>query len=177
MNRGVMKSVFARRLAPVALVSALVLPGAQPASAADEIILPAETGCAFNLGYAPTGGNLHTKEFRDANGNVVRSITAGKGVVIKYTNYGYDPGHPVAGKSVTIRTDGSVAKTVSNPDGTQTVTATGHNGLILYPTDLPAGPSTIHYIGRLVYTIDPQTGVFTFVSSTGSQRDICAELK
>jgi hypothetical protein len=172
-----MKSVFVHRLAPAALVAAFVLPGVQPASAADEIILPAGTGCEFNLGYAPTGGKLHTKEFTDADGNVVRSITAGKGVVIKYTNYGSDPEHPVAGKSVTIRTDGSVAQTVTNPDGTLTVTATGHNGLILFPSDVPKGPSTLHYIGRLVYIVDPATGVFTFVSSTGPQRDICAELK
>ena len=172
-----MKSVFARRLAPVALVAAFVLPGVSPASAADEIILPAGTGCAFNLGYAPTGGKLHTKEFTDADGNVVRSITAGKGVVITYTNYGYNKKRPVAGKSVTIRTDGSVTETVTNPDGTQTITATGHNGLIMFPTDEPAGPSTVHYIGTLVYNVDPTTGVFTFVSSTGSQRDICAELK
>lgn len=172
-----MKSVFARRLAPVALVAAFALPGGQPATAADGIILPAGTGCEFNLGYAPTGGKLHTKDFTDADGNVVRSITAGKGVVITYTNYGYNKKRPVAGKSVTIRTDGSVTETVTNPDGTQTITATGHNGLIMFPTDEPAGPSTVHYIGQLVYNVDPKTGVFTFVSSTGSQRDICAELK
>ncbi|MET1065337.1 MAG: hypothetical protein ABWX85_10245 [Arthrobacter sp.] len=171
-----MKNAFARHLAPVALVAAFALPGAQPASAADGVILPAGTGCEFNLGYAPTGGKLHTKDFTDADGNVVRSITAGKGVVITYTNYGDDPDNPVAGKSVTIRTDGSVAQTVTNPDGTLTVTATGHNGLILFPSDVPAGPSTIHYIGRLVYTVDPATGVFTLIGSKGSQRDICAEL-
>lgn len=172
-----MKNAFARHLAPVALVAAFALPGAQPASAADGIILPAGTGCEFALGYAPTGGKLHTKDFTDADGNVVRSITAGKGVVITYTNYGYNKKRPVAGKSVTIRTDGSVTETVTNPDGTQTITATGHNGLIMFPTDEPAGPSTVHYIGQLVYTVNPESGVFTFVSSTGSQRDICAELR
>lgn len=172
-----MKNAFARHLAPVALVAAFALPGAQPASAADGIILPAGTGCEFALGYAPTGGKLHTKDFTDADGNVVRSITAGKGVVITYTNYGDDPDNPVAGKSVTIRTDGSVTKTVTSRDGIQTITATGHNGLIMFPSDDPPGPSTVHYIGQLVYNINPETGVFTFVSSTGSQRDICAELK
>ena len=82
----------------------------------------------------------------------------------------------MAGKSVTIRTDGSVTQTRVNPDGTHTVTATGHNGLIMFPSDVPAGPTTTHYIGRLVYLVDPATGVFTFVSSSGSRRDICAEL-
>jgi hypothetical protein len=115
------------------------------------------------------------KEFVDRNGDPVRIITAGKGFLLTYTNYGPDPDNPVAGASVTIRTDGSVSKTTYNPDGTQTVSATGHNGLILFPTDVPAGPTTTHYIGRIVYTID-EDFVFTLVSTSGSQRDICAEL-
>ncbi|WP_224166754.1 hypothetical protein [Arthrobacter sp. StoSoilA2] len=69
-----------------------------------------------------------------------------------------------------------MSSTRVNADGTLTVTATGHNGLIMSPTDETAGPSTIHYIGNLVYIIDPATGVFKFVSSSGHQRDICAEL-
>jgi autotransporter passenger strand-loop-strand repeat protein len=94
---------------------------------------------------------------------------AGKGFLLTYTNLD-------TGNSVTIRTDGSVSKTTVNPDGTQTVSAAGHNGLILFPTDVPAGPTTTHYIGRIIYNVDPATGVFTLVSTTGSRRDICAEL-
>jgi hypothetical protein len=48
--------------------------------------------------------------------------------------------------------------------------------LILFPSDIPAGPTTTHYIGRIVYNVDPKTGVFTLVSTTGQERDICAEL-
>jgi hypothetical protein len=65
---------------------------------------------------------------------------------------------------------------VNNPDGAQTVTGTGHNGLILFPTDIPAGPTTTQYIGRIVYTVNPTTGVFTLLSTTGQETDICAEL-
>ena len=75
-----------------------------------------------------------------------------------------------------IRTDGSVSRTTVNPDGILTVAATGHNGLILFPTDLPAGPTTTQYIGRIVYNIDPATGAFTLISTSGQSRDICAEL-
>jgi autotransporter passenger strand-loop-strand repeat protein len=82
----------------------------------------------------------------------------------------------VPGASVTIRTDGSVSNTTYNSDGTLTVSSTGHNGLILFPSDIPAGPTTTQYIGRIVYNIDPATGIFTLVSTSGSQRDICAEL-
>lgn len=78
--------------------------------------------------------------------------------------------------SITIRTDGSVSETEINPDGTWTVTATGHNGLIMFPTDVPAGPTTTHYIGKIVYTVDPSTGVFTLVSTAGQELDVCAEL-
>ncbi|MFJ4208562.1 hypothetical protein ACIPY2_08890 [Paenarthrobacter sp. NPDC089675] len=171
-----MKNKYIPRLAPVAVLLAALLAPAAPAAADQSFILPAGLGCEFNLGFDSKGGNLQTKQFTDKNGDVVRVLSAGKGVLLTYTNYGEDPANPVAGKSITIRTDGSVTSTRVNPDGTQTVTATGHNGLILFPTDVPAGPTTIHYIGKLVYNVDPSTGVFTFVSSTGQQRDICKEL-
>jgi opacity protein-like surface antigen len=123
----------------------------------------------FALQLSSSGGNLHTKDFVDRNGNTVKTIQAGKGFLLTYTNLD-------TGASVTIRTDGSVMKTTVNPDGTQTVSLTGHNGLILFPTDIPAGPTTTQYIGRIVYNVDPATGIFTLVSTSGSQRDICAEL-
>jgi hypothetical protein len=161
--------------AAAVLVAALAMTS-RPASAAD-LILPAGLACAdFNLGLTGTGGNLHTKDFYDQNGNLVRTITAGKGVLLTYTNFGPDPDHPVEGKSVSIRTDGSVTQIAYQPDGTQIWTATGHNGLILFPTDNPAGPTTTQYIGRIVFTVDPDTGVFTLIGTSGSQRDICAEL-
>jgi hypothetical protein len=162
-----------RRLALAVGLAAVALTATQPAFA-QEVILPAGEGCpGFNLGFEATGGNLVTREFEDAAGEVVRTITAGKGVDLTYTNYGTDS---VAGESVTVKTAGSVTKTVFNPDGTQTVTGTGHNGLILFPSDVPAGPTTTHYIGRIVYNVDPATGVFTLVSTMGQERDICAEL-
>jgi hypothetical protein len=122
----------------------------------------------FPLRVSSSGGNLHTKTFEDRNGNPVRIIQAGKGFLLTWTNL-------VSGASVTIRTDGSVSNTTFNSDGTLTVSATGHNGLALFPSDIPAGPTTTQYIGRIVYTID-ENFVFTLVTTSGSQRDICAEL-
>jgi hypothetical protein len=173
-----------RRLALAVGLAAVALTATQPAFAQDPepLILPVGVACPdFNLGLLATGGKLHTREFTDAAGNVVRTISAGKGFDLTYTNYGTDPNNPVAGESVTVKTAGSVMKTVFNPDGTLTVTGTGHNGLILFPSDVPAGPTTTHYIGRIVYTVDPgtnppETEVFTLVSTTGQERDICAEL-
>jgi|SRR5690349_16213174 hypothetical protein len=151
---------------------------AQPALAApptpvptpDDLFLEAGIGCPdFELKVSSSGGNLHKKEFKDRNGATVRIISAGKGFDITYTNVG-------SGESVTVKTPGSVSKTVDNGDGTQTVSSTGHNGLILFPSDIPAGPTTTHYTGRIVYNVNLQTGVFTLVSTAGQERDICSEL-
>jgi hypothetical protein len=165
-----------RTAVAAAILAALILTAAQatvangPPEPVDpqEFNLPAGEACDFALRVSQNGGNLHRKVFSDENGDPVRIIQAGKGFLLTYTNLD-------TGNSVTIRTDGSVSKTTFNPDGTQTVSATGHNGLILFPSDVPAGPTTTHYIGRIVYTID-QNGVFTLVRTSNNQRDICAEL-
>ena len=170
-------STITRSLAVSALAAAALAP-AQPAFAdlTSPVFLPAGSACDFNLEWSWTGTITHTKEFLDENGNKVRLLSAGKGTLNTYTNQGSDPENPVDGKSVTIRTDGSVTSTVYNVDGTQTVTATGHNGLIMFPSDDPAGPTTTHYIGKIVFNVDPATGVFTLLSTSGQKRDICAEL-
>ena len=62
------------------------------------------------------------------------------------------------------------------PDGTELHVATGHNGLILFPTDVPAGPTTTLYVGRIVFTVDPDTGVFELLSTAGRATDVCAAL-
>jgi hypothetical protein len=78
------------------------------------------------------------------------------------------------GERLLLTTGGSVAQTTLNPDGSQTVVGTGHNVIVLFPTDV-AGPSTTLYVGRLVFTIDP-TGVFAVQSFVGTSTDICAAL-
>lgn len=142
---------------------------AQPAQAAKPIVLDPGLGCDFKLQIASTGGNLHTKEFYDREGELVRIITAGKGVLLTYTNLQNK-------KSISFDTSGSVSNTTVNPDGTYNVRASGHNGLILFPTDVPAGPTTTQYTGTIVYNVDPTTGVFTLVSTSGQSVDVCAAL-
>ena len=44
---------------------------------------------------------------------------------------------------------------------------TGHNVLILFPTDVPAGPSTTLYVGRVVVTVDSD-GVFAVTDTNGT---------
>ncbi|QDG87566.1 hypothetical protein [Pseudarthrobacter sp. NIBRBAC000502770] len=174
-----MKSTMMRTLVPATLAAAaIVIP--VPAATADvppDVILDPGLGCpGFALGLSRSDGNLVVKKFFDKNGNQVRLLEAGKGTLNTYTNYGPDPVNPVAGKSISVRTDGSVTSTEFNPDGTITVTATGHNGLIMFPTDVPAGPTTTQYTGKIVYTIDTM-GTFKLVSTTGRALDVCDALK
>ena len=143
---------------------------AKPAPAPDfEVTFPAGVACAdFDLTIQGTGGNRVYREFVDEDGNVVRSISAGTGSALTYINV-------TTGASMATRSNGAVMKTYYNPDGSYTQVATGHNVIILFPTDDPPGPSTTLYVGRVAYTIGTD-GVFTLQSANGKSTDICAAL-
>jgi hypothetical protein len=169
MNR---KSVAS--LAAVAGVAA-ILCGAPAASAAPmpadlvPMELPAGTACDFGLRVEGVDSKRHLKEFKDEAGKVVRSIEAGKGYALTFTNL-------TSGASVTLESNGSVKKsTYDVANGTSINAVTGHNVLIFFPTDIPAGPSTTLYTGRTVYTVDA-SGVWTLQSTAGQSFDICAAL-
>jgi hypothetical protein len=156
-------------LTAVVAASAVLL-GAGSASAEDfSFELPAGLACPdFALGVVGTGGNNHLRTFVDRSGHTVRTISAGTGSALTFTNGS-------TGARLALRSDGSVTRTVANPDGTTTTTITGHNVLILFPTDVPAGPSTTLVVGRTVFDVDAN-GVFTVRSVAGRTRDICAAL-
>ena len=115
-----------------------------------------------------TGGNNHTRTFVDENGNPVRTITAGTGSVLTFTNLS-------TGTSLTLPSNGAVQMTVLHDDGTATVRSTGHNVLILFPSDVPTGPSTTLVVGLTVFDVDAG-GVFTVRTISGRTQDICAAL-
>jgi hypothetical protein len=164
---------------PIALCGAL-LP-ISPAAAAPplqkfgpfEITVPAGTGCPhFDLRITVDEGvDRVFKEFHDRNGNLVRVISAGKGATETLTNVLTDT-------SVTFKTGGSVSRTTPNPNGTYTLTNTGHDIVIFYPTDEPPGPRSTLYLGRVVFTItDPVSNTILGIEQTsGKQVDICAIL-
>ena len=160
-----------RGVAALALTSALAVATAAPASAVkppDPITLEAGLACEFELKIEFSGGKRITREFTDETGNVVKIIEAGKGFELTFTNLDN-------GEFIVFPSNGSVSQTTINADGIATVQATGHNVVIFFPTDVPAGPSTTLYEGRLVYTVDAD-GVFTLQSSSGPTTDICALL-
>ena len=109
------------------------------------------------------------KKFTDKNGNVVRTLEGGKGDTLTFTNLD-------TSLTLTLRPNGSVQHVTINRDGTETWVTTGHNVLILFPTDVPAGPSTTQYVGRVVFTVVTATQVFTLQSVSGTSTNICAAL-
>ena len=181
-----MKRLTAPRIASSALLAATLLAVSPAAIAAPPVnggnppdfppgtIVPAGEGCSFRLLIEATNSNATIRIFKDKNGDVVRTITAGRGYTLTYSRLDAND-NPV--KSLSIRPTGSVQKETTAPDGTKTITATGSNGLVLFSTDLPAeaAPSAVQYNGRIVYTIGPD-GTFTLLSTSGTRTDICAAL-
>jgi hypothetical protein len=152
---------------PAAALIGLAAPST--ALAQDVLDLPAGLACEFGL-QVTIDSSTHrvNKEFYDKNGNLVRVLTAGKGDDLSFVNLD-------SGATLSLKGNGSVAHIAQNPDGTQTWRTTGHNVLILFPTDVPAGPSTTLYVGRVVFTVDT-SGVFALRSTNGKSMDICAAL-
>jgi hypothetical protein len=62
-----------------------------------------------------------------------------------------------------------------DPDGSSTWRTTGHNVLILFPSDIPAGPSTTLTVGQVVFTVGVDQ-IFTVLKVGGASTDICAAL-
>jgi hypothetical protein len=157
-----------RQLSSTVLTIATIVGSATSAFAADPpptLQLPPGVACTYGLDIYASGGNQHSKSFTDKNGNVVRMITSGLGTQLRFVNHD-------TGASLLIKpSGGSVMHTTVNPDSTQTVSLTGHSTLILFDTDVPAGPSTTLYIGRVSYTVDA-VGGFRITSTSGKQTDI-----
>jgi hypothetical protein len=156
------------------LTSAVVLGYGSLATAANDpdfvLEYPGGTACDFDLRIEGWNDNQHqhVKEFRDENGNLVRIITAGTGSQLLFTNL-------LNGETFSTKSNGAVTHITYEPDGSYTETDTGHNVLILFPTDYPAGPSTTLIVGRLVYTVDLD-GVWTVQEERGKMTDICSAL-
>ncbi len=143
-----------------------------PSAAADPqnapLVFPAGTACAFPLTVEISGTSKVTREFRDRQGNVVRTLVAGTGSSSTFIN-------TASHKEFQLKANGAVMRTVYNPDGTATVTTGGHVVIFLFPTDVPAGPSTTLYVGQVVYLTDSASN-FTVLRTSGRATDICALL-
>lgn len=130
---------------------------------------PAGQACSnFGLRLDIWQGAAAPRQVKDRNG-VIRAVLAGGGAAFRTTNL-------LTGKSTTVSAGGaSQMVTTYTADGTQKLTLSGHFLLIWFPTDIPAGPWTSAYTGKLVMTLSPDF-VGRLVSLNGAARDICTEL-
>lgn len=148
----------------------MLLSAGVPATAAEpDLVYPAGVACTFPLGITVgDGGPQNYKELTDAEGHVIGSISAGRGTALTFTNVD-------TGATFSSRANGVTWKTTYHEDGSRTVHMMGHSVLIMFPTDVPAGPSTTLYTGQVVATwaADETT---TVTKESGRQLDICAEL-
>jgi hypothetical protein len=154
----------------LAYMMAGALGSASLASAADSFTsdFPAGLACAFELLIEGSGGHQVFREFLDKNDNVVRTLTAGTGSALTFTNV-------ATGATFSSQSNGAVTHVTYNPDGSSIWVTTGHNVLILFPTDTPAGPSTTLYVGHVVFTVDTSFN-YALQQHSGQATDICAAL-
>jgi len=99
----------------------------------------------------------------------VRILSAGTGSDLVFTNL-------ETGATYTLSGNGTASWTRIDDAGSARLTVTGHNVLIYFPTDSPAGPSTTLVVGREDIAVDLTTSQFTRLSRTGNTTDICAAL-
>lgn len=163
-----------RWIAPLAATAVMLL-AASSAGAADtdpnKIVIPAVDSCDdFDLGLTYTGGTIRVREFD--NGNLYQ---VGTGRILTWSN-------ETTGETYTVKTSGSVSRYVKNPDGTYTLTLTGHNGFVYFKADRPAeegGAGAYQYTGRVVLTVDSplSNNVLSVDATAGKAVDICELLK
>jgi hypothetical protein len=151
---------------------ALLLSAATPAFAeqpAPNFELPAGIACSFPLRVVGSGdGPQAFTTFTDRDGQV-RTIIAGTGHALTFTNLD-------TGATTSTRATGGLTRSQTNADGSITFYLTGNQLLILFPSDEPAGPSTIVHSGRVVYDLGADGSTFTVRTVSGKQLDICAAL-
>jgi hypothetical protein len=139
-----------------------------------DITFPAGLACPFELRIEGWAGNDHRADltFKEDKNGYVKSISAGKGSTLRYTNTSNQ-------KTMSTKANGAVYHTLTYvADGSQLWSLTGHNVLLMFPTDFPPGPTTTLYTGQVTYTVAPPAmgGYATVLSSSGKALDICGAL-
>ncbi len=167
-----MKRTLALRSLVVVMLATVLGVATGGVANAESIELPAGVGCEFALTVTFEGQNVNMHVFTTDDGTT-KVLLAGKGNDLTFTNADTD-------ESLFFKSLGYRETTVRNPlppegDGSGTTTSSGTMGLILFPTDSPAGPSTILIQGRLVYDFTVNND-FTVKSVSGHVTDICAAL-
>ena len=130
---------------------------------------PAGEACDFQVTVdAGPGHGANFREFVDEDGNLVRILITGTSPHLVITN-------DETGASHTIVSKGQRQQIKFNPDGTITISATGHTVIQWASIDDPSS-ELIAYIGNVVTFVDAN-GIFHLVKAAGRQIDICELLE
>jgi hypothetical protein len=145
--------------------SALAVPPDRFPSPSTDFTYPAGLTCSFPVSVQILQDNGFLTFHYDQAGNVRWFATHGV-LKVRVTNDNSE-------ESVTLNISGA-GKTVPNPDGSSTLTGTGHWTLAFFPTDNP--PNSLLYVsGRFTISVSP-TGDFTLLERTGTVVDLCDAL-
>ena len=160
---------FAATIGALFAAGTLGVSTAQPPVDMPAFSVPFDAGvaCSFPLAIEGSGARLSTKEYTDKNG-LLNIFVSGAGYAFRYTNV-------ANGKSTTTPSQGASQHVVVYPDGSQTITSNGAVLLIMFPTDIPAGPTTNYYNGHTALSLSAQ-GVGILTAQHGKNIDICAKL-
>jgi hypothetical protein len=156
-----------RTAAATVFATAILLCGAANTASAAAIELPAGMACDFSFGLDGGAFPPERKTFTDPNGNPIVVLSAGKSGAVTYTNLDTK-------ESSTFPSRGTALRVTTQSDGTQLLEFSGNVGIILFPSDVPAGPSTTQINGRLV--LKQEGTVTTVLKQEGKQIDVCAAL-
>ena len=140
-----------------------------PAVAADTVTFDVGVACSFPLQIDGADGGPQVNKTFEAPDGSVRILTAGKGSDLVFTNL-------ATGATYTLSGNGAAQWLRVDAAGSARLTLMGHNVLIYFPTDDPAGPSTTLVVGREDIMVGLETSHFTRLSRTGDTTDICAAL-
>lgn len=178
----IMRFSALRRFAPIALLAAAVVavptaatavppvPG-DPLADFEPFVFDAGVACPdFALSVAGSDAQGKVRTFLDRNGDTVRILTTGKGYNLTITNL-------TSGEELVLPSRGSSQVVVPNADGTYSSTIRGAALIILFPEDVPAGPSTHVYQGRTVFQLEADGATFISLETFGTSTDICAALR
>lgn len=170
-----------RRFAPIALLAAAVLAVPTAATAVppdpdapladfDPIVFDAGVACSdFALSVEGSDAQGKVRTFVDRNGDPVRILTTGRGYNLTLTNM-------TTGEELVLPSTGSSQVVVPNADGTYSATIRGAALIILFPEDVPEGPSSHVYQGRAVFQLEADAATFISLETYGTSTDICAAL-
>jgi hypothetical protein len=177
----IMRSSAFRRLAPIALLAAAVLAVPTAATAVPPVqgdpltdfgplVFEAGVACPdFALSVEGSDAQGKVRTFVDRNGDTVRILITGKGYNLTVTNM-------TSGEELLLSSTGSSQVVVPNADGTFSSTIRGAALIILFPEDVPAGPSSHMYRGRTVFQLEADGTTFISLETFGTSMDICAAL-